>query len=142
MKTTLAITIPLVGLLAMTPSGRPQAPQNQVVADKDMKLVDFEDLVYPALGRTAHVEGVVVVRVKLDQDGKVVDARPISGSEVLIPDCLLNARRWQFRPNAEKTAVIVYNFRLTDAVSKSGCSHFMLQAPNFATVTSCVPELK
>src|SRR5271170_5678548 len=87
------------------------------------KLVDFQDLAYPALGRTAHIQGIVVVRARLDEKGNVVDAEAISGAEPLEPDSVANAKKWKFQPNAKKLAVIVYNFRLTDAISKSGCSH-------------------
>jgi hypothetical protein len=78
----------------------------------------------------------------LNDEGKVVEATAVSGNDILIPDCLANAKKWRFRPNAKKTVVIVYNFRMTYAVSKSGCSQFMLQAPNFATITSCVPTIQ
>jgi len=106
------------------------------------KLVDFQDLAYPALGRTAHIQGIVVVRARLDEKGNVVDAEAISGAEPLEPDSVANAKKWKFQPNAKKLAVIVYNFRLTDAISKSGCSHFMLVPPNFATITACTPEVQ
>ncbi|HWF39161.1 MAG TPA: energy transducer TonB [Candidatus Acidoferrales bacterium] len=131
----------LSGLLLLSASTT-QAQNNTTVLDRDMKVEDFEDLTYPNVGRSAHVEGVVVVRVELDDQGKVAYATGISGPAALIPDCLTNAKKWKFRPNAEKAAVIVYNFRLTGGISKSGCSHFTLELPNFATVTSCVPQVQ
>jgi len=119
-----------------------QSQQDGAISDKEMKLVDFADLEYPKLARTALVQGIVVVRAKLDDKGYVVESTALSGSDVLIPDCLANARKWRFQPNAKKAVVIVYNFRVTDAVSKSGCSHFMLEAPNFATITTCSPQIR
>jgi hypothetical protein len=49
----------------------------------------------------------------------------------LIPDSFASARKWRFQPNAQKAVAIVCNFRLTDAMSKAGCSQFMIQPPNF-----------
>jgi hypothetical protein len=122
--------------------GQDNPPGEKAISDKALKLVDYEDLTYPPVGRTAHVEGVVVIRAKLNDQGKVTDAVAISGNEVLIPASIENAKRWRFQPNSERAAIIVYNFRLTSGVSKSGCSHFMLDPPNFATVTSCVPTIQ
>jgi outer membrane biosynthesis protein TonB len=119
-----------------------QSQQDSAISDKEMKLVDFADLEYPKLARTALVQGIVIVRAKLDDKGYVVDSTALSGSDVLIPDSLANARKWRFQPNAKKAVIIVYNFRVTNAVSKSGCSHFMLDPPNFATITSCAPQIQ
>jgi outer membrane biosynthesis protein TonB len=119
-----------------------QTQHDSAISDKEMKLVDFADLEYPKLARTALVQGIVVIRAKLDDKGYVIDSTALSGADVLIPDCLANARKWRFQPNAKKAVVIVYNFRVTDAVSKSGCSHFMLEAPNFATITTCSPQIQ
>jgi outer membrane biosynthesis protein TonB len=119
---------------------RPQ--DDAVVKDSELRLVDWDDLSYPTLARTAHVQGVVVIRARLNAQGTVVAAEAVSGNEVLVPDCLANAKQWRFQPNAKNTAIIVYNFRLTGSVSKSGCSHFELSPPNFATITSCVPQIQ
>lgn len=132
----------IAGLIAGASRLQTSAQQDAFVSNNDMKLVDFEDLEYPTIGRTAHVQGVVVLKANLDDQGKVVGAAAISGPEPLIPDCLANAKKWQFRRNAKKSVVIIYNFKLTDAGSKSGCNHFMLEPPNFATITSCVPQVQ
>ncbi|MGH9679657.1 MAG: energy transducer TonB [Candidatus Acidiferrales bacterium] len=126
-----------IGLLALSAVISVRAQKPAFLNDNEMRLVDYEDLAYPAIGHTARIEGVVVVRAILDDQGKVVDATAISGAEPLVPACLANAKKWRFRPNASKMAVIVYNFRLIDTISKSGCSHFELAPPNFATITTC-----
>ena len=63
----------------------------------------------------------------------------LSGHDKLIPDCLANAKKWRFQPNAQHAAVIVYNFRMPYAACKSETlvSFSMLQAPNFVTVKAC-----
>ena len=142
MNTTTSAAICIIGLLAASSFRYIGTQQDRVINDRDIKLVNFEDLAYPTLGRTAHVQGVVVLRVKLDDQGKVADAIAISGAEALIPDSLANAKKWRFQPNAQNAAVIVYNFRLTGWISKSGCSQFMLEPPNFATITGCVSQIQ
>jgi TonB family protein len=134
----LTCTVALLGVVATVWPGQ---VGSDVIYDKDVHLADFEDLSYPGAARVAHVQGIVVVRVTLDDHGRVASARAISGNEVLIPDSLDNVKTWRFQPNTEKAAVVVYNFRMVNADSKSGCSHFMLEAPNFASVTACVPKL-
>ena len=143
LKIAAGILAVLVSLLATDNYARQVAVQpDRTISNNDMKLVNFEGLTYPTVGRTARIQGVVVVRAGLDDQGQAVETSAISGPGPLIPDCLANAKKWRFQPNAEKAAVIVYHFRLTDAISKSGCSHFMLEPPNFATITSCVPEIQ
>jgi outer membrane biosynthesis protein TonB len=146
MKTSLgsALVILALGLLGIcrVEATQGQRVSEQTIPDKDLKLVDFEDLTYPAPARAAHIQGLVVIRAALNDEGKVVDAVAISGGDVLIPASIENAKRWRFQPNPERAAIIVYNFRLTDALSKSGCSHFVIQAPNFATITSCLPTVQ
>jgi hypothetical protein len=78
-----------------------------------------------------------VVKVTLDGDGRVVESTAISGAKYLIPECLANSKKWLFRPNANKAAVIVYNFRIINGFCNSITSQSTFQAPNFLSVTSC-----
>jgi hypothetical protein len=77
------------------------------------------------------------VKVTLDAEGRVVESTAISGARYLIPDCLTNSKKWLFRPNANKDAVIVYNFRIINGLCNSITSQSIFQAPNFLSVTSC-----
>jgi hypothetical protein len=115
-----------------------QNRQEEAVNDEDISVSSFEEMHYPALARVAHRESVVVVQARLDDAGKVASARAISGSRMLIPDCVSNAKKWQFRPNARKTAVIIYEFQLTEGRCDAGKSLFVFREPNIASVTSCV----
>jgi hypothetical protein len=83
------------------------------------------------------MEGVVVVRVKLDDSGKVVESTALSGDQLLVHDCPENVKKWHFHPNARRAAVIVYNFRLAGWECQTEPSFFMLQRPNFATINGC-----
>jgi TonB family protein len=111
------------------------AQQDPTVNDKDMIVSDFEDIGYPPLARQTRTQGVVVIRVRLGKSGAVTDAVALSGSDPLIPASVANAKKWRFQPNAQGTAIIVYNFRTPQAACKSSFS--MLQAPNFVTIIGC-----
>jgi TonB family protein len=130
-------TILTIGLAAILPLSSGGAQQDQTLGDKDVHVLDFEDMPYPPIARAAHVQGTVVVRVKLDDSGKVVDAAAISGPQLLILDVLTNVKKWVFKPNASKTAVIVYNFTILDGRCKSLSRLFVLQGTNIATVITC-----
>ncbi len=115
-----------------------QEAVNVLVDDKDMDVLNYEDLRYPPLARTADIRGVVVVQAKLDQNGGVIEASAIYGHPMLTPDCLANVKKWRFRPNAKRLAVVVYNFKfLRDGLLYNADYQlqFVLRPPNFATVT-------
>src|SRR5260370_26338373 len=86
--------------------------QEQTVNDEDIAVISFEDMNYPAVARSAHLEGVVVIRVRLDDTGKVVSATAVSGAKALVFDVMPNIQKWRFRPNAANAAVIIHEFRL------------------------------
>jgi TonB family protein len=108
----------------------------------DVKLAAFADMSYPGVAKSARVQGVVVVRVGLDDRGRVATASAVSGSSALIPDCLANAKKWTFMPNPRKSAVIVYEFRLDEgACHYDSHSLFRLFHFNFASITACAPVI-
>jgi TonB family protein len=120
---------------------RSSAQQEQAANDECISVSSFEEMHYPALARAAHRESMVVVQVKLDDDGKVVSARAISGSKMLISDTLSNVRKWRFHPNSNKTAVVIYDFHLVEGRCDLGRNGlFVFREPNVATITTCVAE--
>jgi TonB family protein len=138
MKIALRNILVAVCLLAVIPLMCVPAQQEKPISDSDMKVIDFEDVKYPVLARDTNTQGVVVVRVRLDNDGKVVEATALSGFELLVQECLANAKKWRFKPNARRAAVIVYNFRLIGLCKSSAVSFSTLQEPNFVTITRCI----
>lgn len=119
-------------------SFNPSLAQGTVtIKDKDINVVHFQELRYPQLARTAHIQGVVVIKVRINDQGIVMDASAISGADALVQDCLKNAKNWRFQPNDQHAAVIVYRFRLPPSDCGSVSSFFMLQGANFATITAC-----
>jgi TonB family protein len=116
------------------------AQQDLTVKDSDMTVSEFEDIGYPPLARQTRTQGVVVVRVRLDKDGKVTDAVALSGSEYLTSASVANAKKWRFQPNAQRAAIIVYDFTMPPQAvcnSKASVSFSMLRTPNFVTITGC-----
>jgi hypothetical protein len=109
--------------------------QDSLVLDDTMKPLYFETLAYPLTARITHTQGVVVIRAKLDDDGKVVSATAISGAKDLISDSLSNSKQWLFQPNANKSVILVYQFKI-EGLCKLPCpSHFTFSPPNLATIT-------
>ena len=132
-----ATLIHILNLLTVCLVGAIAAQGNPTVTDKDIKVVDFEELKYPPIARAARIQGTVVIRVTLDDTGGVKDAEAISGAELLVRDCLTNVKKWRFRPNPQKTAVIIYQFKMPGGECKSVSSLFMFRGPNLATIIGC-----
>lgn len=119
-----------------------RAQQDVTIRDNEMTLLKFAELEYPKLASQALIQGIVVVRVKLDDSGGVASDEALSGAGVLTPACLDNAKEWRFKPNASRAAVIVYNFRVNGTALKPGCNNFVVEPPNFATITTCAHEIQ
>ncbi len=72
--------------------------------------------VYPAIARSAHASGQVIVQVTLDETGNVVMAHAVSGHPLLQAAAVTAARQASFKPtylNGEPVkvnGVLVYNF--------------------------------
>jgi len=71
---------------------------------------------YPHAARKSHVSGLVVVRVLIDEQGKVISAQAISGDPLLHDACVEAAKNSRFTPTllagtpVKVTGVIHYNF--------------------------------
>ncbi len=71
---------------------------------------------YPAEARRAHASGTVVVKVVINEEGKVIAASVISGHPLLMAVCVDAAKNSLFTPTilagkpVEVTGVIQYNF--------------------------------
>ncbi len=109
--------------------------QDKPILNEDIGIVRFEVLTYPVVARGTHAEGAVVVRVKVDSDGKVASAIAISGPKLLIPDCVSNAKKWLFKPEKSRDVVIVYIFKFEGLCYSSCPSSFHFSPPNAATIT-------
>src|ERR1700688_2715140 len=113
-----------------------QSPLNP----QDIQVVHFEEMKYPAIAQRAPYppEGVVVIQISLGEQGKVSEAKVISGNPLLVPDALANIKKWHFSSTKEKTGIIVYNFRRILGQCGSLTNLFAFQFPNFVTVMGCI----
>jgi outer membrane biosynthesis protein TonB len=130
-----------MGVLLFSIAGHLLA-QNAPVLDESIKPLHFEPLSYPLAAKLTHVQGAVVVRVRLDREGNVVSSTPVSGAKSLIPECLSNSKKWRFQPAPEGTAIIVYLFRIEGLCKQPCTSLFRFDPPNLATITTGNPVVE
>jgi TonB family protein len=75
---------------------------------------------YPPLAKAAQISGSVVVEVTLDEEGKVISARALSGHPLLKDAAVAAARAWKFAPTmlegvpVKVIGTITFNFMLGD----------------------------
>ena len=73
--------------------------------------------VYPPLAQAARVSGAVVVEVTIDEEGKVLSARAVSGHPLLRDAAVDAARGWEFTPTTlsgvpvKVIGTITFNFQ-------------------------------
>ena len=73
---------------------------------------------YPPLARPIRLQGVVTVQVLIDETGKVISAKAISGHPILIPEAQKAALQSRFSPTllskqpVKVSGVITYNFKM------------------------------
>jgi len=113
------------------------AQQAAAPKDNDVMVLEFKDAEYPPVPRFRHLSGAVVVQAKLDDEGGVADVAVISGPPELAIAAVNNVKKWHFRPNSKKSAVIVYNFVYLEGKCESNGSLFVLSPSNLATVYGC-----
>src|SRR4051794_29826892 len=82
------------------------------VLNEDISPTYFQAVSYPLPARLQRVQGTVVVKVTLDSHGNVTAAVPVSGAKALIDDSIAASKKWRFKPNSEKAAVIVFHFKI------------------------------
>lgn len=130
----------IIALMLIYGSSLAGPQQDQAIADKgDVNVVSFEEMEYPHLAYFTHLQGHVAVRVKLDDHGKVSEAVAISGLPLLATPSVENVKKWTFRPNASKTALILYDFKILEGRCNSDSSLFILEGANVPTILACPP---
>jgi protein TonB len=106
------------GVDAMIPIEEPMAPEatpaKPVVrigrgVEAPVKLRDVKPD-YPGLALLTRVEGVVIVECRVDESGRVADARVLRGHPLLDAAALDAIRQWRYRPtllNGNPVSVIM-----------------------------------
>jgi len=73
---------------------------------------------YPIVAKQIHLQGTVIVQVLIDESGKVLSAKAVSGNAILVPDAQRAALQARFSPTTingqavKVSGVISYNFQL------------------------------
>lgn len=126
-------TAPLPG--AGTGTGTVTVPQRVTIADEpppppqptpprapisggvlNGKAIRLPKPSYPAIARSAHASGTVVVQVVIDENGRVISAQAVRGHPLLQAVSVAAARQARFSPTklsgqpVKVTGVITYNF--------------------------------
>jgi TonB family protein len=92
-------------LLAMAMPGR--AADNRAVKSRVAPA-------YPEIAKRMRISGVVTVQATVDPDGKVTDAKAISGNRALSPAAEEAVRQWKFVPaDAQSTVNVEVTFALS-----------------------------
>lgn len=80
------------------------------------KALSLPKPIYPPMARQIKVQGMVTVQVLIDETGKVISARAVSGHPLLIPEAQKAALQARFSPTTisdrpvKVSGVITYNF--------------------------------
>jgi TonB family protein len=114
----------LLGLAALSPlhaaSFRQAGTSLKAVKKSEQELraaaVSSAKPIYPALARAARISGDVVIKVAIDEQGKVTSASVVSGHALLNDAAESAAREWEFTPfkvdekTVKVTGVLTFKF--------------------------------
>ena len=73
---------------------------------------------YPSAAKAARLTGLVIVKVLINEEGKVVEANRLCGPDLLAPGAVNAARKWHFKPSivngnpVKVSALLTFNFAL------------------------------
>jgi periplasmic protein TonB len=90
------------GSIAPPPPPPPVHQQDEILRVggdiKPPQLIYSTAPIYPPLARTTRLEGVVIIDAVIDQTGRVVQARAISGPGLLLEAALRAVSQWRYQP--------------------------------------------
>ena len=122
-----AIFQSLIGLPATQAQNKGAAtPENGVAQATPPKAINTPDPPYPEEARKKGIEGKVTLLIVIDVNGKVSEAKALSGPKELVPSALTAVKLWQFEPAATapltRTVEIEYGFpkECPGPISESG----------------------
>lgn len=84
-----------------------------------LKVIKSVDPVYPQEAVNKHIEGTVVVRIVVDKNGKVADAKALNGPPELYPSAVNAAQQYQFEP--PQNAPVTTQLRMGYGLSPQPC---------------------
>jgi TonB family protein len=82
------------------PPGEPDIKPPPVIGGRlePAELIKQTLPTYPALARTARVEGVVVLEGTVSVSGNIVDIHVVDGHPLLVDEALKTVKKWKYRP--------------------------------------------
>jgi TonB family protein len=95
-----------------------EARKAQEGAPKEWGVLQKVQAHYPPLALKYRVQGYVVVRVTVDENGVPIKVQPVRGSDLLMPECLRVLALWRFEPpgkyglSAPVSFPVVYKFEI------------------------------
>jgi hypothetical protein len=117
-------------LLAVLPEAQPRWP------------IHVQSLIYPALGRSARIQGDIVLTAQIGSDGSVSIPARNSGHPMLIKVAEDNLMTWRFPKGESHEMKITYYFRLRERPSGSHETECAFDFPDSVTVTADPPPVK
>ena len=98
----------MVGWPSASLSGEPQTAE----LIGPLHYEGLRSMSYPESALAASVEGVVVIRVRVNKEGAVTSAKSLAGPPALAPAAVANARLYGARPGASGIRMLVYEFEI------------------------------
>lgn len=115
------------------------AGQDSATSVADNPILAFAPLDYPLGAKLKQEEGVVVLAVKSDSKGSVVDARTLFGKQSLAASCIENAKKWRLKGGI--STILVYWFRVEGLCQLPCASQFIFYPPNISVIRTGVPTI-
>jgi protein TonB len=104
---------------ANAPIPKMQAPQRIRVSQGVVSGLKIKEVkpVYPAIAKTARVQGNVVLQAEISKEGAIQNLRVISGPPLLVQSALDAVKQWRYRPyvlngepvEVETTVTVVFS---------------------------------
>lgn len=100
---------------AITPASTMVGFSNGVLSDQATKKAIPQ---YPVEAKRARAQGIVQVEITVSESGKVIEAKAISGHELLRHAAVEAAKQWKFKPNEvsgkpiKTQGILAFNFIL------------------------------
>lgn len=92
----LTIVVSLLFSISLAQTGNTN--NTKIEVDLEQEAIKKVEPVFPPIAKAARASGAVKVEVTIDETGKVVDARVVSGHPLLRDSALTAARQWKFKP--------------------------------------------
>lgn len=87
---------------ASVPTGSPtSADSKKVMVPLELMenhLIHHVEPVYPPMAKIAHIQGDVVLKCIIDEQGNVVDVKAVSGHPILIQSAIDAVKKWKYSP--------------------------------------------